>query len=138
MKYLLLFLFVPLLGQELHYNGERVHNLTEAQAIDLLTKRDAEWQLKIDTLKAENLELLKNSDSLSIMWEAKYHDEVEEARVDKLTLIAKSARIEALEAQNDANIKLMELSKKPKPKWYQNSYLWLLSGLMIGNLVSSN
>ena len=119
MKILLALLFVlPLIGQE---------TFTEKEVIQILEDRDEQWKSKLE--KAENLIHGKNDDLMES--EHLINALEEQAKIDSLLLIAKDSQIKLLKARDEMNEKMIKLVK---PKWYQNTYIWLLLGLIIGKL----
>ena len=109
MKYLwILLLSIPLFGQT---------TFTEAEALEMIKQRDAEWESKL--LKLESI------DSAKTVQIGQYEDLVKEledqANLDSLIIVAKGKQMEALKAQNDANVKMAGLAK---PSWYENKWLY--------------
>ena len=113
MKYLwILLLFIPLFGQT---------TFTEAEALEMIKQRDAQWESKL--LKLEAI------DSVKTIQIGQYEDLVKEledqANVDSLLVVAKDEQIEFLKEQNEAN---KELAKLAKPSWYENKWLYFTYG----------
>jgi len=109
MKYLwILLLSIPLFGQTTY---------TEAEALEMIKQRDAEW--KGSVAKLESI------DSAKTVQIGQYEDLVKEledqANLDSLIIVAKGKQIEALKAQNEANEKMAGLAK---PSWYENKWLY--------------
>ena len=109
MKYLwILLLSIPLFGQT---------TFTEAEALEMIKQRDAQWESKL--LKLEAI------DSVKTIQIGQYEDLVKEledqANLDSLIIVAKGKQMEALKAQNEAN---EELAKLAKPSWYENKWLY--------------
>ena len=109
MKYLwILLLFIPLFGQTTY---------TEAESLEMIKHRDAQWESKL--LKLEAI------DSVKTIQIGQYEDLVKEledqANLDSLIIVAKGKQMEALKAQNEAN---EELAKLAKPSWYENKWLY--------------
>ena len=109
MKYLwILLLSIPLFGQTTY---------TEAEALEMIKQRDAEW--KGSVAKLESI------DSAKTIQIGQYEDLVKEledqANLDSLIIVAKGKQIEALKAQNKANEKMAGLAK---PSWYENKWLY--------------
>ena len=109
MKYLwILLLSIPLFGQTTN---------TEAEALEMIKQRDAEW--KGSVAKLESI------DSAKTVQIGQYEDLVKEledqANLDSLIIVAKGKQIEALKAQNKANEKMAGLAK---PSWYENKWLY--------------
>ena len=113
MKYLwILLLSIPLFGQTTY---------TEAEALEMIKQRDAEW--KGSVAKLESI------DSAKTVQIGQYKDLVKEledqANLDSLIIVAKGKQIEALKAQNKANEKMAGLAK---PSWYENKWLYFTYG----------
>ena len=109
MKYLwILLLSIPLFGQTTY---------TEAEALEMIKQRDAEWKGKLSKLES--------IDSAKTVQIGQYEDLVKEledqANLDSLIIVAKGKQIEALKAQNEANEKQAKLAK---PSWYENKWLY--------------
>ena len=114
MKYLwILLLSIPLFGQTTY---------TEAEALEMIKQRDAEW--KGSVAKLESI------DSAKTIQIGQYEDLVKEledqANLDSLIIVAKGKQIEALKAQNTANEKMAGLAK---PSWYENKWLYFGYGV---------
>ena len=114
MKYLwILLLSIPLFGQT---------TFTEAEALEMIKQRDAQWESKL--LKLEAI------DSVKTIQIGQYEDLVKEledqANLDSLIMVAKGKQIEALKAQNEANEKMAGLAK---PSWYENKWLYFGYGM---------
>ena len=113
MKYLwILLLSIPLFGQT---------TFTEAEALEMIKQRDAQWESKL--LKLEAI------DSVKTIQIGQYEDLVKEledqANLDSLIIVAKGKQMEALKAQNEANEKQAKLAK---PSWYENKWLYFTYG----------
>ena len=109
MKYLwILLLSIPLFGQTTY---------TEAEALEMIKQRDAQWESKLSKLEDIN--------SAKTVQIGQYEDLVKEledqANLDSLIIVAKGKQIEALKAQNEANVKMAGLAK---PSWYENKWLY--------------
>ena len=109
MKYLwILLLSIPLFGQTTY---------TEAEALEMIKQRDAEWKGKLSKLES--------IDSAKTVQIGQYEDLVKEledqANLDSLIIVAKGKQIESLKAQNEANEKMAGLAK---PSWYENKWLY--------------
>ena len=120
MKYLwILLLSIPLFGQTTY---------TEAEALEMIKQRDAEW--KGSVAKLESI------DSAKTVQIGQYEDLVKEledqANLDSLIIVAKGKQIEALKAQNKANEKMAGLAK---PSWYENKWLYLGYGATLSYAV---
>ena len=55
----------------------------------------------------------------------------EQANVDSLLLDAKDKQINLLKTRDEMNEKLVKLVE---PKWYENQYLWLGIGFILGKM----
>jgi hypothetical protein len=114
MKYLwILLLSIPLSGQTTY---------TEAEALEMIKQRDAQWEGKLS-----NLESIDSAKTVQI---GQYEDLVKEledqANLDSLIIVAKGKQIESLKAQNKANEKQAKLAK---PSWYENKWLYFGYGV---------
>ena len=114
MKYLwILLLSIPLFGQTTY---------TEAEALEMIKQRDAQWESKLGKLES--------IDSAKTVQIGQYEDLVKEledqANLDSLIIVAKGKQIEALKAQNKANEKMAGLAK---PSWYENKWLYFGYGV---------
>ncbi len=109
MKYLwILLLSIPLFGQTTY---------TEAEALEMIKQRDAQWEGKI-----EKADLLIESQKVLITdYEGLVKELEDQANLDSLIIVAKGKQMEALKAQNEANKKLAKLEK---PSWYENKWLY--------------
>ena len=114
MKYLwILLLSIPLFGQTTY---------TEAEALEMIKQRDAQWEGKI-----EKADLLIASQKVLITdYEGLVKELEDQANLDSLIIVAKGKQIEALKAQNDANVKMAGLAK---PSWYENKWLYFGYGV---------
>ena len=113
MKYLwILLLSIPLFGQTTY---------TEAEALEMIKQRDAQWESKLGKLQ--------DIDSIKTIQIGQYEDLVKEledqANLDSLIIVAKGKQMEALKAQNEANEKMAKLAK---PSWYENKWLYFTYG----------
>ena len=109
MKYLwILLLSIPLFGQQ---------TFTQEEALEMIKQRDAQWEGKI-----EKADLLIASQKVLITdYEGLVGKLEDQANVDSLIIVAKGKQIEALKAQNEANVKMAGLAK---PSWYENKWLY--------------
>ena len=109
MKYLwILLLSIPLFGQQ---------TFTQEEALEMIKQRDAEWESKI-----EKADLLIESQKVLITdYEGLVGKLEDQANVDSLIIVAKGKQLEALKAQNEANVKMAGLAK---PSWYENKWLY--------------
>ena len=119
MKYLwILLLSIPLFGQQ---------TFTQEEALEMIKQRDAQWKGKIE--KADSL--ISSQKVLIADYEGLVGNLEETANLDSLLLNAKSAQIKLLRARDEANVKLVKLVE---PKWYENQYLWLVIGFVVGKV----
>ena len=128
-KYFLISFFVLSIvdGQEIQKGGETPTSFTYDEALDMLKARDKQWEEKIakaNTLIEFQKITISRSDSLVVELE-------EQANIDSLTLVAKDKQIELLKARDVANEKMVKLIEK---KWYENEYIWLGIGFILGKL----
>ena len=128
MKYLwILLLSIPLLGQEIHKDGEKVTTFTQEEALEMIKQRDAQWEGKI-----EKADLLITSQKVLITdYEGLVGKLEDQTELDSLLLNAKDKQIVLLHARDKMNEKMVQLVK---PKWYENQYLWLVIGFVFGKL----
>jgi len=128
MKYLwILLLFIPLLGQEIHKDGQKVTTFTQEEALEMIKQRDAQWEGKIE--KADSL--ISSQKVLMSDYEGLVGTLEEQAKLDSLLLNAKDKQIDLLHDRDKMNEKMVQLVK---PKWYENQYLWLVIGFVFGKL----
>ena len=119
MKYLwILLLSIPLFGQQTY---------TEAEALEMIKQRDAQWESKLSKLEA--------LDSTRAVALSQCEDLVKglesQSNLDSLILNAKDKQIDLLHARDKMNEKMVKLVE---PKWYENQYLWLVIGFVFGKL----
>ena len=118
MKYIWILLLTPLLAQT---------TFTEAEALEMIKARDAQWEGKL--AKADSL---IESQKVTIADSEKVISELEEyAKVDSVLSEAKSKQIELLKSREKVNEELIETLQ---PKWYENTYLWLGIGFILGKI----
>ena len=109
MKYLwILLLSIPLFGQTTY---------TEAEALEMIKQRDAQWENKLSKLES--------IDSAKTVQIGQYEELIGElvtlSKTDSTLLSKKDEQIESLKEQNEAN---EELAKLAKPSWYENKWLY--------------
>jgi vacuolar-type H+-ATPase subunit I/STV1 len=109
MKYLwILLLSIPLFGQTTY---------TEAEALEMIKQRDAQWESKLSKLES--------IDSAKTVQIGQYEELIGElvtlSKTDSTLLSKKDEQIESLKEQNEAN---EELAKLAKPSWYENKWLY--------------
>ena len=114
MKYLwILLLSIPLFGQQ---------TFTQEEALEMIKQRDAQWEGKI-----EKADLLIASQKVLITdYEGLVKELEDQANLDSLIIVAKGKQMEALKAQNEANVKMAGLAK---PSWYENKWLYFGYGV---------
>ena len=114
-------------GVEIKKGGEKLTTFTYDEALEMLKARDAQWEDKLakaDTLIEDYKVMLSESDEL-IEELQKY------AEVEKVLSEAKSKQITLLKEREKTN---EELIKTLQPKWYENTYLWLGIGFILGKI----
>ena len=114
-------------GVEVKKDGEKPTTFTYDEALEMLKARDAQWEDKLakaDTLIEDYKVMLSESDEL-IEELQKY------AEVEKVLSEAKSKQITLLKEREKTN---EELIKTLQPKWYENTYLWLGIGFILGKI----
>ncbi len=114
-------------AQTITRDGKEITTFTKEQALEMLKARDAQWEGKL--AKADSLiEMYKYGEEM-------YDDTIfkleEQIKLDSLLLNAKSAQINLLKTRDEANKKMVELVK---PKWYQNNYIWIALGFILGKI----
>ena len=113
MKYLwILLLFIPLFGQT---------TFTEAEALEMIKQRDAQWEGKIE--KADSL--IASQKVLITDYEGLVGKLEDQANVDSSLLVQKDEQIALLMEQNWALEKQADLAK---PRWYENKWLYFTYG----------
>ena len=100
---------------------------TEAEALEMIKARDAQWEGKIE--KADSL--ISSQKVLINDYESLIEKLEESSNVDSLLLEAKDSQIKLLKARDEMNEKLVRLVE---PKWYENQYLWLGIGFILGKI----
>ena len=129
LKYFLIAFFALsiLEGQEIRKDGEKPSTFTYDEALEMLKARDAQWEGKL--AKADSL---IESQKVTIADSEKVISELEEyAKVDSVLSAAKSKQIELLKSREKVNEELIETLQ---PKWYENTYLWLGIGFILGKI----
>ena len=111
MKYLLsLLICVPLMGQV---------TLSQEEILNI----------------ANNIKELEHSDSMKTVQIGIYDDLVKELEskieIDSLILVKKDEQISLLKERDKVNEKIVKLVD---PKWYENQYLWLGIGFVLGKI----
>jgi len=114
-------------AQIIKRDGEEITTFTKEQALEMLKARDAQWEGKL--AKADSLiEMYKYGEE---MYDDTIFELEEQIKLDSLLLNAKSAQINLLKTRDEANKKMVELVK---PKWYQNNYIWIALGFILGKI----
>ena len=129
LKYFLISFFVMgvLKGQEIKKDGKVVTTFTQEQALEMLKARDAQWESKL--AKADSL--IESQKVVISDCEAIVAKLGEQSNLDSLLLLAQRKRIDLLKVRDEANERLVELVE---PKWYENQYLWLGIGFILGKI----
>ena len=129
LKYFLISFFVLSMidGQEIRKDGKTPKTFTYDEALEMLKARDAQWEGKL--AKADSL---IESQKIVIADGEKLITELEEySKVESVLSDAKSKQIQLLQSRDKTN---EELIKTLQPKWYENQYLWLVIGLILGKV----
>ena len=113
MKYLwILLLSIPLFGQA---------TFTEAEALEMIKQRDAQWESKLSKLE--------DIDSAKTVLIGQYEELIGElenqSNIDSSLLVQKDEQIALLMEQNWALEKQADLAK---PRWYENKWLYFAYG----------
>ena len=129
LKYFLISFFVLSLvdGQSIKKDGKVVTTFTQEQALEMLKARDAQWESKL--AKADSL--IESQKVVISDCEAVVAKLGEQSNLDSLLLLAQRKRIDLLKVRDEANEKLVELVE---PKWYENQYLWMGIGFILGKI----
>ena len=114
-------------GNQIQKDGKEITTFTKEQALEMIKARDAQWEGKLakaDSLIESQKVVISDSEDLIL--------EIEEgAKIEAVLSAAKSRQIKLLKSRDEANVKII---KALKPKWYQNVYLWLGIGFLIGKV----
>ena len=114
-------------SQEIQKGGKKPTSFTYDEALEMLKARDAQWEGKL--AKADSL---IESQKIVIADGEKLITELEEySKVESVLSDAKSKQIKLLQSRDKTN---EELIKTLQPKWYQNQYLWLAIGFILGKV----
>ncbi len=129
LKYFLISFFVLSMvdGQSIKKDGKEVTTFTTEQALEMLKARDAQWKSKL--AKADSL--IESQKVVISDCEAIVAKLGEQSNLDSLLLLAQRKRIDLLKVRDEANEKLVELVE---PKWYENQYLWMGIGFILGKI----
>jgi hypothetical protein len=129
LKYFLISFFVigALKGQGIKKDGKVVTTFTQEQALEMLKARDAQWESKLakaDSLIESQKVVISDCEAVVVKLE-------EQSNLDSLMLLAQRKRIDLLKVRDEANERLVELVE---PKWYENQYIWLGIGFILGKI----
>ena len=114
-------------GQEIQKDGEKPTTFTYEEALDMLKARDAQWESKL--AKADSLiNMYKYGEE---MYEDNLSELEEQIKLDSLLLLAQRKQIDLLKSRDKANEEMIKLVEK---KWYENQYLWLGIGFILGKI----
>ena len=114
-------------SQEIQKGGKKPTSFNYDEALEMLKARDAQWEGKL--AKADSL---IESQKIVIADGEKLITELEEySKVESVLSDAKSKQIKLLQSRDKTN---EELIKTLQPKWYQNQYLWLAIGFILGKV----
>ena len=100
---------------------------TKEEALEMIKQRDAQWEDKLakaNTLIEFQKITIAKSDSVIIKLE-------EQVNLDTLMLVAQRKQIDLLKSRDEANEQMIKLVEK---KWYENQYLWLGIGFILGKI----
>ena len=129
LKYLLAYLFIISMvdGNQIRKDGKVITSFTKEQALEMIKARDAQWEGKLakaDSLIESQKVVISDSEDLIL--------EIEEgAKIEYVLSAAKSRQIKLLKSRDEANVKII---KALEPKWYENTYLWLGIGFILGKI----
>ena len=129
LKYFLIIFFALSMAdsQGIQKGGKKPESFTYDEALEMLKARDAQWEGKL--AKADSL---IESQKVVISDGEKLISELEEySKVEQVLSEAKSKQIKLLQERDKSNEKLI---KTLQPKWYENQYLWLGIGFVLGKL----
>ena len=129
LKYFLISFFILSMvdGQSIKKDGKEVTTFTKEQALEMLKARDAQWEGKLakaDSLIESQKVVISDCEAIVVKLE-------EQSNLDSLMLLAQRKRIDLLKVRDEANERLVELVE---PKWYENQYLWLGIGFILGKI----
>tara|TARA_A100001515_G_scaffold120217_1_gene103092 strand:+ start:93 stop:497 length:405 start_codon:yes stop_codon:yes gene_type:complete len=131
LKYFLIIFFAMSMVRsqdvEIQKGGKKPTTFTYEEALEMLKARDAQWEGKLakaDSLIESQKIVISDCDSLVSNLE-------EQAKLDTLMLVAQRKQIDLLKVRDETNEKLVKLVE---PKWYENQYLWLGIGFILGKI----
>ena len=93
----------------------------------MIKARDAQWEGKLakaDSLIEGYKESIADCDDV-------INELEEQANLDTLMLVAQRKQIDLLKSRDKANEEMIKLVEK---KWYENQYLWLGIGFILGKI----
>jgi hypothetical protein len=114
-------------GQDIKKDGKEVTTFTYAEALEMLKARDAQWEGKLekaDSLISSQKGVISDCENLVGKLE-------ESSNTDSLLIVEKNSQINLLKARDEMNETMVELVK---PKWYENTYIWLAAGFILGKI----
>jgi len=114
-------------GQDIKKDGKVITTFTKEQALEMLKARDAQWEGKLakaDSLIESQKVVISDSEELISKIE-------ESAGIEAVLSDAKSRQIKLLKSRDEANEKII---KALEPKWYENQYLWMGIGFILGKI----
>ena len=114
-------------GNQIQKDGIEITTFTKEQALEMIKARDAQWKGKIeksDSLIASQKEVIDDSEELILELQTF-------SKVDSVLSAAKSRQIKLLKTRDEANEKMIKVLE---PKWYENTYLWLVIGFILGKV----
>ena len=129
LKYFVIIFFAMSMAdsQGIQKGGKKPESFTYDEALEMLKARDAQWEGKL--AKADSL---IESQKVVISDGEKLIAELEEySKVEQVLSEAKSKQIKLLQERDKSN---EELIKTLQPKWYENKYIWLGIGLVLGKI----
>ena len=128
-KYIIIISFALSMAdsQEIQKGGKKPTSFTYDEALEMLKARDVQWEGKLakaDSLIEGYKESIVDCDDII--------NELEEySKVESVLSEAKSKQIQLLQSRDKTN---EELIKTLQPKWYENQYLWLGIGFILGKI----
>ena len=129
LKYFVIIFFAMSIADSkgIQKGGKKTESFTYDEALEMLKARDAQWEGKL--AKADSL---IESQKVVISDGEKLISELEEySKVEQVLSEAKSKQIKLLQERDKSNEKLI---KTLQPKWYENQYLWLGIGFILGKI----
>lgn len=114
-------------GNQIQKDGKEITTFTKEQALEMIKARDAQWEGKLakaDSLIESQKVVISDSEELISKIE-------ESAGIEAVLSDAKSRQIKLLKSRDEANEKII---KALEPKWYENQYLWMGIGFILGKI----